>query len=148
MPSGTMAVFRDPSRKCLGDSGILRIEYAMKGGIQKGYHENPGVAYSATHRVAYLPNNEQSLCLLKRLKFAFQCGLTFGVGSSLTSGQTNVIHWGSIHHKTSLSGGAHGFPDENYFRNCNEDLDALGVPKAGDLFLTSEDTWSTSTELL
>ena len=43
--------------------------------------------------------------------------------------------WASIHHKTSPTGGssAHGFPDSDYFVNCNEELDALGVPPAQSL---------------
>ena len=59
--------------------------------------------------------------------------MSFVVGRSLTTGQDNVITWSSIHHKSSMQGGAHGFPDNSYFDNCNEELDALGVPKAADL---------------
>ena len=38
----------------------------------------------------------------------------------------------SIHHKTSPSGGtqSHGFPDPEYFRNCNGELDGVSVPSA------------------
>ena len=38
----------------------------------------------------------------------------------------------SVHHKTSPTGGvrAFGYPDPNYFVNCNEELDALNVPSA------------------
>ena len=36
----------------------------------------------------------------------------------------------SIHHKTSLHGGPHGFPDPGYMYNCHESLDALYVPDA------------------
>lgn len=68
--------------------------------------------------------------LLKRLKYAFLHGLTFTVGTSITTGAKNQCTWASIHHKTSPSGGvqAHGFPDPNYFKNCNAELDGLGVP--------------------
>jgi deltex-like protein len=68
--------------------------------------------------------------LLKRLQYAFSHGLTFTVGTSLTSGLSNSVVWASIHHKTSPSGGAYGFPDVNYFANCNLELDSLGVPLA------------------
>ena len=36
---------------------------------------------------------------------------------------------GLLHHKTSPSGGiqAHEFPDPDYFKNCNAELDGLGV---------------------
>jgi deltex-like protein len=38
--------------------------------------------------------------------------------------------WNSIHHKTSLDGGPHGFPDPNYIDNCNAEMTALGIPPA------------------
>ena len=47
----------------------------------------------------------------------------------LKTGITNQITWASIHHKTSLKGGAHGYPDDQYLTNCNDALDALHVPK-------------------
>ena len=59
--------------------------------------------------------------------------LTFTVGTSLTTGVASSCTWASIHHKTSLSRGAHGYPDPNYFRNCNVELNALGVPSAIEL---------------
>lgn len=54
---------------------------------------------------------------LKRLEYAFSHGLTFSVGTSLTTGQDNTVIWGSIHHKTSTTPGPHGFPDPNFFAN-------------------------------
>lgn len=92
------------------------------------YHDNPGVSYSGDSRVAYLPDNSEGNQLLKRLIYAFQHGLTFRIGTSLTTGQPNRITWASIHHKTSLRGGPHGFPDPAYFINCNKELDQLNVP--------------------
>ena len=35
--------------------------------------------------------------------------------------------WGSVHHKTSLSGGEHGFPDPAHLITMKEDLAALKV---------------------
>jgi Deltex C-terminal domain len=77
--------------------------------------------------------------LLKRLRFAFQHGLTFTVGVSMSSGRDNCVTWASIYHKTALSGGVqnHGFPDRSYFDNCNNQLDALRVPAADDLLFTA-----------
>ena len=104
----------------------------MKGGKQKSYHPQPGKSYEGTIRVAYLPDdlNGDGRKLLKRLIYAFERGLTFMVGTSGTTNEDNVIVWSSVHHKTSLSGGLerHGYPDLSYFINCNEELDALGVP--------------------
>jgi hypothetical protein len=136
-PSGTMAITTKPFY-CAGfensSNGTIEIKYEMHSNFQKSYHPNPGVFYLGTERIAYLPNNYQGLELLKRLKYAWSRGLTFTVGTSLTTGLENNIVWASIHHKTSLGGGVgrHGFPDGGYFLNCNAELDSLGVPKAID----------------
>ena len=41
--------------------------------------------------------------------------MTFIVGTSLTTGQTNTAVWAGIHHKTSSHGGPFGYPDKTYF---------------------------------
>lgn len=134
MPSGFMAIDYKANLTCDGfQPGAIVIAYNIESGMQKSYHENPGVAHSGTHRVAYLPDNDDGRSLLKRLVYAFEHGLTFTVGTSLTSGVSDTIIWASIHHKTSLSGGPHGFPDEGYFFNVNEELNAMHVPSADDL---------------
>jgi len=106
------------------------LTYSMQAGIQKCYHPNPGVRYTGTVRVAYIPDILDGRKLLQRLRYAFERGLLFLIGTSGTTGRQNVITWSSVHQKTSRFGGAmnHGFPDSGYFINCNEELDALGVP--------------------
>ena len=137
-PSGTMTI-TSTSLVCAGfetdSSGTFEIKYEMHSNYQKAYHPNPGVLYLGTERTAYLPKNDKGESLLKRLKYAWKRGLTFTVGTSLTTGKANSITWSSIHHKTSPYGGVnyHGFPDAGYFINCNAELDSLGVPKAIDL---------------
>jgi len=135
-PSGSMNIVTDPKIFCKGyesnSGGTIVLHYKIKSGIQLPFMENPGVHYARTSRVAYLPNNEAGQKLLSRLKYAFTHGLTFRVGTSLTTGRSNQTTWTSIHHKTSLSYGAHGYPDPNYFANCNASLDALHVPNAED----------------
>ena len=136
-PSGTMTITLDTVRACPGftdSDGIISIHYNLPSGVQAQYMENPGQRYSGTTRIAYLPHNKDGRRLLARLRYAFQHGLCFRVGTSLTTGRPNQITWTSIHHKTSLSGGAHGFPDPNYMKNCNDSLDALHVPAAEDCF--------------
>jgi len=61
---------------------------------------------------------------------AFSCGITFTIGTSLTTGLENVMTWGGIHHKTSQTGGfaSHGYPDDQYISNCNNELNAIGIP--------------------
>jgi len=129
-PSGTMTI-RSCKKSCPGfypSCKSILISYSIPDGTQKSYHDHVGQSYSGAVRDAYLPDNAEGRDLLERLKYAFRHGLTFQVGTSLTTGRQNVTTWTSIHHKTSLHGGAHGFPDCNYIANCNASLDALHVP--------------------
>ena len=129
-----MTIRQDPALTCSGyDPGAIIIDYSLGGGIQKAYHPNPGAPYGSASRRAFPPDNTDGHNLLKRLNYAFRHGLTFCVGTSLTTGVPNVITWSSIHHKTSLTHGPHGFPDIGYFSNSNEELDSLGVPAAENL---------------
>jgi len=137
-PSGAMTVTL-LSKPCSGFESCQRsigICYTLPSGIQKYYHENPAQPYTGTKRHAFLPNNEEGQNLLERFKYAWLRGLTFRVGTSLTTGRPNCIVWSSIHHKTSRSGDvlAHGFPDSNYFTSCNQELTSLGVPAASECF--------------
>lgn len=134
-PSGTMSISTSPI-KCSGfHAASFVISYNIQSAPQKSYHDNPGTRHNAKYETAYLPNNDDGKALLKRLKYAFMHGLTFTVGVSMTSGAPNCCTWASIHHKTSPSGGAraHGFPDPDYFVNCNGELNACGVPSAQSL---------------
>jgi deltex-like protein len=135
MPSGVLVIHWRPDLDCGGGfgPGTIVLSYQIDVGLQKSYHENPGVPHGGALRIAYLPMNNEGEKLLNRLKYAFSCGLTFTVGTSLTTGKPNSVTWSSIHHKTSLTGGAHGYPDAGYFINANEELDALNVPSADDL---------------
>jgi deltex-like protein len=132
-PSGSMTISSTGLSflRCKGfeDDETIVIEYDIPCGYQKAYHPSPGHSFRGGRRTAYLPNNEDGRNLLERLKLAWMLGMTFTVGESLSSGRSNVVTWASIHHKTSTSGGSHGFPDPAYFFNCNEELDSLGVPK-------------------
>lgn len=130
-PSGTMSAATNPKLTCQGfPQGTLEINYTIPSGIQKNYHPQPGAHFHGASRLAYLPDNALGQQLLARMQYAFCHGLTFMVGTSLTTSQPDVVTWASIHHKTSLTGGTqrYGFPDESYFDRCNEELDALGVP--------------------
>jgi deltex len=133
MPSGDMTIGRSV-KPCDGYVGFptITIQYNFPAGKQKMYHRNPGVDYNGTCRHAYVPDTAEGRSLLKRLKFAFQHGLTFSVGVSKTTLKDNSVIWGSIPHKTSMGGGVlqYGFPDLGYIDDCNSELDTLGVPKA------------------
>lgn len=134
MPCGKMTITAS-SNECQGYTcGSIIITYRIPGGLQRTYMEKPGRTFTGTTRRSYLPDNDDGRRLLKRLESAFMRGLTFVVGTSLSTGQQNVVTWASIHHKTNRSGGfvAHGYPDANYFSNVNEELDSLNVPPAED----------------
>ena len=134
-PSGTLRIRILQNQACPGFSDApdtIELSYSIPNGTQAVYHDSPGTRFTGAHRTAYLPHNLEGRRLLQRLVFAFTHGLTFRVGTSLTSGATNVVTWGSIHHKTTLYGGAHGFPDASYVQNCNDALTALSVPRPED----------------
>lgn len=129
-PSGSMKIKNLTQQGCPGFActEVIQIEYQIPPGTQQSYHENPGVPYNGITRVAYLPQNSEGTRLLTRLRFAWKHGLVFKVGTSLTSGASNAVVWAGIHHKTSLFGGEHGFPDSEYITKCHESLDAVRVP--------------------
>lgn len=144
MPSGSMSIQRSEELRCQGfnHTGTIIIQYDIPRGKQKQYHPNPGIWHGHAMRTAYLPDTAEGRQLLERLKFAFLHGLTFTVGTSLTSCQSNSVMWSSIHHKTSRRGGAHGFPDPHYIANCNLELDTLHVPAA----VTAEEALTDGTD--
>jgi hypothetical protein len=134
MPSGKMTVKIYRSKHCEGfeNSGTIVIDYEIFAGTQKAYHEQHGQRHSNTSRTAFIPHTLEGISLLHRLQEAFRRGLTFTVGTSLTSGEQNQVVWSSIHHKTKLKGGTtnqgYSYPDQNYIKRCNHELDTLGVP--------------------
>ena len=70
---------------------------------------------------------------MKLLRTAFERRLTFTVGTSITTGETNTVVWNGIHHKTSVQGGTshYGYPDKTYFSRVKEELAAKGVYSNG-----------------
>jgi hypothetical protein len=93
------------SEKCPGfgaDTTCFRITYSLPSGTQLSYHPHPHTPYASTKRQCYLPDTVEGIYLLQRLKYAFNHGLIFDVGTSLTTGKTNQIIWSTIPHKTSI----------------------------------------------
>ena len=130
MPSGRMTVTQSPAVDCEGHAGLgsFIIQYSFDPlQIQSAYHPSPGTVIPVTRRVAYVPRSAKKLLL--RLQFAFARGLTFKIGTSLTTGKSNKVVWAGIPHKSKHNGGgAYGFPDASYLDDCNAALDRLGVP--------------------
>ena len=79
----------------------IEIQYYIPGSIQNSSHPNPGHSFPSTTRIAFLPNTPKGQKVLNFLKVAFVRGLTFTVGTSLTTELDNVIIWNDIHHKTT-----------------------------------------------
>ncbi|XP_033111760.1 probable E3 ubiquitin-protein ligase DTX3, partial [Anneissia japonica] len=92
-------------------------------------HPNPGQSFQGAHRTAYLPNNPEGKDVAKLLRRAFDAKLVFTVGTSTTSGCSNVVTWNDIHHKTSVHGGPerYGYPDQTYLKRVKAELAAKGI---------------------
>lgn len=79
--------------------------------------------------MAYLPDNVKGNRVLKMLTKAFDQRLTFTVGTSITTGASDIVVWNDIHHKTSTHGGpqSYGYPDPDYLDRVMDDLKARGI---------------------
>ena len=93
-PSGSMRISIKTNISCEGYDGLhtIQIEYKIYEGTQKVYHDQVGKSFKGVDRRAYLPYNNDGLQLLKRLKYAFLQGLTFRIGTSLTSNKSGDGH--------------------------------------------------------
>lgn len=126
MPPGTMSWRRERFTKLPGQEckdGAYVIDYKFQGGYVPGTKDY----YRGDARTAYLPYNAKGKEALSMLIEAFKRKLTFLVGTSLTTGEKNVITWAGIHHKTSSHGGPHGYPDPNYLDNLWTELAERGI---------------------
>nr|XP_009942546.1 PREDICTED: E3 ubiquitin-protein ligase DTX3L [Opisthocomus hoazin] len=129
-PEGTMSTrVMSTSLPGYAGCGTIEITYSMYSGIQTSNHPNPGKPYSATTRLAYLPDNKEGREVLQLLRRAFNQKLIFTVGHSRTTGVQNVITWNDIHHKTSMTGGLtkFGYPDPHYLQRVRSELKARGI---------------------
>ena len=127
-PAGTMdqQVLRGQSLPGHRDCDMIKITYYFPSGTQGHEHPNPGIAvcdvylllcmwcpfllcagkrYTGTSRTAYLPNNKEGQHVLQLLRKAFDAGVLFTIGTSVTTGIKDTIVWNDVHHKTSISGG-------------------------------------------
>ncbi|XP_039602515.1 probable E3 ubiquitin-protein ligase DTX3 isoform X2 [Polypterus senegalus] len=129
--NGTMMVERYPDLELPGyeGHGCICIVYSFPPGIQGPEHVNPGVCYPGTNRVAYLPDNREGNRILHMLRKAFDQRLIFTIGTSMTTGLSNVITWNDIHHKTSIWGGPRrfGYPDPTYLVRVSQELQEKGI---------------------
>ena len=82
------------------DCGTIIIQYHFPSGKLPN-----GTKFYGTSRTAYLPDNEDGRDVLRLLKISFDRKLTFTIGTSVTTGQSNCVIWNGIHHKTNTHGG-------------------------------------------
>ena len=120
-PNGSMTAHISYDIHCSG--------YEDDDTIVINYNFPSGDGYSGTYRNAFLPNNKEGKEILGLLKVCFDRRLTFTVGTSVTTGETNTTVWNGVHHKTNLYGGSthFGYPDKTYFNRVKEELAAKGV---------------------
>jgi len=109
-PDGTMIVTELLGQPAAGyeNYSALRIEYSVPGTL-------------GLRREAFLPNSPDGAKVASLLRIAWDRRITFSKGTSMTTGQQNVLVW-NIHHKTSLSGGSHGYPDSTYLGRVQQEL--------------------------
>ncbi|XP_072427740.1 E3 ubiquitin-protein ligase DTX3L [Chiloscyllium punctatum] len=107
----------------------IEIHYTIPDGIQGAEHPHPGQRYYGTTRTAYLPDNAEGRKVYKLLRRAFEQRLIFTVGTSSTTGRSNVVTWNDIHHKTNTMGGPSmfGYPDPTYLARVQDELKAKGI---------------------
>ncbi|XP_067888851.1 E3 ubiquitin-protein ligase DTX3L [Heterodontus francisci] len=107
----------------------IEIHYIIPDGTQGAEHPRPGQRYSGTTRTAYLPDNNEGRKVCKLLRRAFDQRLIFTVGTSSTTGRSDVVTWNDIHHKTSTTGGPSmfGYPDPTYLARVQDELKAKGI---------------------
>jgi hypothetical protein len=129
-PTASMTVTCEHA-DCEGYSGLgsVCLTYNMPDGVQTPLMPLPGTPYAGDERTAWLPRTYEGLIALRLLIQAFRLGHLFAVGTSLTTGEHNVVIWGAVHQKTSRGGGAtsHGWDDPAYFSRLNDECRSVGV---------------------
>ena len=105
----------------------IEINHCIPAGVQDSTHPNPGHSYPSTIRTAYLPDNTKGRRILSLLRVAFDRGLTFTVGISLTLGIDNAITWNDIHHTTTQWRSEFGYPDLDYLDSVLAELKDKGI---------------------
>jgi deltex len=132
-PNGTMRVTVDREVVLAGHpdaAGAIVIQYDIPDGVQGSRHPHPGKRFTGAHWTAFLPNTPRGREVCSALKAAFRARLIFHLGWSVTRAQDDCVAWGTIHHKTSKSPGAFGYPDPGYLDRVTDELAQKGLTKA------------------
>ncbi|KAK3760894.1 hypothetical protein RRG08_042109 [Elysia crispata] len=109
----------------------ISVSYHIEPGVQGPEHPKPGQPFftQGFPRVGYLPDTNEGRKVLKLMIEAWRRRLMFTVGTSYTTGSSDVVTWNEIHHKTELHGNyfGHGYPDPSYLANVILELADHGV---------------------
>ena len=90
------------------DTQILEVQSSIKADIDyltefyKTRHQNPGLGYDGTYRIAYYPDVPEGRDAVRLIQYAFEKGFFFKIGLSVTTGLDDQTTWGGIHVKTSM----------------------------------------------
>lgn len=131
-PRGEMYL-RHLTRKLPGYTGLLSegtwmITWDIASGVQDASHPNPGVDFTGTVRVGYIPDTDPFREVLRMFQLAWKRRLMFTVGTSLTSGLSNVVIWNGIHVRTEWQDRTgFGWPAPLYLGHVTEELKAKGI---------------------
>lgn len=129
-PTGTME-FHSDRDSCSGHSPAptIAISYNFRDGMQGTGHPSPGTPYIGTRRTCYYPDSPLGWSCVHLLRLAFERGQLFRIGTSVTTGQNNVVVWGGMHQKTAKHGGpaAHGWPDDTHLQRLQSEAACKGI---------------------
>lgn len=128
-PDGTMTVSKinTPCPGIPNCNKMIKIVFNIPAGIQGPNHPNPGSRYQSDRRLAYLPDTPEGREVLRKFEIAWERKLLLTIGSSITTGQRNVVTYSGIHMKTTITGGPHGYPDDTYLQRVSQELADKGV---------------------
>lgn len=108
------------------DCDTIQTTFHFEDGIQSERHPYPGHRYKGLDSVAYLPNNNTGVKLLRLLEVAFQHKLLFTVVAN-SSGEYCVTA-ADIPLKPLDSGPVSlGYPDPNYLKTVTKVLKQKGI---------------------
>jgi len=103
-PSGSLNIRWNNRHSCSGyDSvGTWELRFDIPSGTQETRHQNPGLGYDGTYRIAYYPDVPEGRDAVRLIQYAFEKGFFFKIGLSVTTGLDDQTTWGGIHVKTSM----------------------------------------------
>ena len=107
----------------------ITMSIQFENGVQNSRHPSPGKRYTGTRRTAFYPNNPSGRHAVAMITKAFNHGMLFVIGTSVTTGVTNTVIFGGIHLKTSCRGGPtnHGYPDKNWYVRLMSECKSRGI---------------------